>query len=456
MKYIKNGLVALGFLGIFTTTAQAAYFDSAPAPRCDVQINRTMQTGFEGVDVSVLQDFLKRAGFLSATPNGYFGPATKAAVRAFQSENYIPATGSVGPMTLNAINERMCDTDLHATNYGSYGSYSSGSYGNSSDMTYVDLYDPFVKVVSPVVNNPTIYTNPQNVPVSSSISYGTYGSNVSPAVSNFVAPFIAPGTTNTTAASTNIIYSPSIGYTYGITPASGSLTITTPVANTVYNEGDTVFMSWFTSNINANGYTVLLENTSTGQSRSVASAVGNSASFVLTKDVLDAVCAGACNNNQQGSFRIVVTTPLRDISGNVSTFRAAVAPITIRRPFANFGTVSITTNKNPVASNEIFKLYVNIPTGAAWDANIFGQYSFKIHAICPAGVSVSVAGVPCGQDFSIPFAPTFFQSEIPTIITNSTFYQQSVTYVLTVTNLTGQVLGTSQTTVTVNATPFSF
>jgi peptidoglycan hydrolase-like protein with peptidoglycan-binding domain len=454
MKHIKNSLVALGFMGILTATASAAYFDSAPAPRCDVQINRTMQTGSEGVDVSVLQDFLNRAGFLSVTPNGYFGPATTAAVRAFQSENYIPTTGTVGPMTLNAINERMCDTDLHANNYGSYGSYSYGSYGSSAGVTYVDPYDPFVKIISPTVNNPTIYTNPQST--IQTTNYGSYGTNISTGSSNFVAPVITPGTTGNGIAGTNIIYSPYIGYTYGITPASGSLTITTPIANAIYNEGDTVYLSWTTSNLTANGYTVLLENTSTGQSKSVASASANTASFVLSKDILDAVCAGACNNSQQGSFRIVVTTPLRDISGTVSTFRAAVAPITIKRAFTNFGTVSITTNKNPVASNEVFKLYVNIPTGASWDANIFGQYSFKIRAICPPGVSVSIAGVPCGQDFSIPFAPTFFQSEIPTFIANSTFYQQNVTYVLTVTNLTGQTISTSQANVTVNATPFSF
>jgi peptidoglycan hydrolase-like protein with peptidoglycan-binding domain len=456
MKYIKNSLMALGFMGVLTSTASAAYFDSAPAPRCDVQINRTMQTGSEGIDVSVLQDFLNRAGFLTVTPNGYFGPATKAAVRAFQAENYISTTGNVGPMTLNAINERMCDTDLHANNYGSYGFTSYGSYGSSAGVTYVDPYDSFVKVISPSITNPTIYTNPQNgVQVSNSVSYGNYGSNSVSTVSNFIAPTITPGTSNG-IANTNIIYSPNIGYTYGITPASGSLTITTPVQNAIYNEGDTVFLSWTTSNITANGYTVLLENTSTGQSKSVTSASGNSASFVLSKDVLDAVCAGACDNNQQGTFRIVITTPLRDITGAVSTFRAAVAPITIRRPYSNFGTVSITTNKNPVSSNEVFKLYVNIPTGASWDANIFGQYSFKIHAICPTGVSVSIAGIPCGQDFSIPFAPTFFQSEIPTFIANNTFYQQNVTYVLTVATLTGQTISTSQAMVTVNATPFSF
>lgn len=451
-----TSLAMLGFFGILANTASAAYFDNAPAPRCDVQITRQLSTGSEGVEVTVLQDFLNRAGLLNATPNGHFGPATTAAVRAFQSQNYISVTGTVGPTTRNAINERMCDTDLRGDSLVYYGDYSSDyGYGYSSGTTYVDPHDPFVQVISPVVTSPTVYTTPQNVIMPS--NYNTYGTTVS---NNVIAPApFAPANTSG-IASTNIIYSPAIGYTYGLTPATGSLTITTPVANSVYNEGDTVYLAWSTNNLNASGYNILLENTSTAQSKTVTSTTGNNASFVLTKDILDTVCAGACglnySNNYQGTFRIVVTTPLRDISGNVSTFRAAVAPITIKRPYANFGTVSITASKTPVASGEIFKLYVNIPTGASWNSNVYGQYSFKIRATCPAGTTASIAGTPCGQDFVIPFAPTFFQSEIPAAITNTSWYQQNVTFVLTVTNLAGQVLGTSEARVTASAAPFSW
>jgi hypothetical protein len=71
---IKTGLVALGFFGILSTTASAAYFDYAPAPKCDVQITRQLTNGSEGVEVTVLQNFLNRAGYLYATPNGHFGP----------------------------------------------------------------------------------------------------------------------------------------------------------------------------------------------------------------------------------------------------------------------------------------------------------------------------------------------------------------------------------------------
>jgi peptidoglycan hydrolase-like protein with peptidoglycan-binding domain len=433
------------------SAVSAAYFDYGPAPRCDVHINRELRRGSEGVEVSVLQDFLNRAGLLSATPNGYFGPATTAAIRAFQSQNYISATGVVGPATRNAINERMCDTDLRGDSLSYYGGYSNSYYGYSSGVTYVDPQDPFVKVISPSVSTPVVYSTPQTPVVQTPpLSPPAYNPTIFP---------IAPGTTNTSFGSTNIVYSPSLGYTYGIIPASGMLTVSTPRTNSVYNEGDTVYVAWETNNINANGYAILLENSSTNQSKTVMTVNGNSASFVLTKELLDAVCSGTCTGSYGGyqdSFRIAITTPIRDIAGNVSTLRAAISPITIKRPFAGFGTVSVTTSKTPVNSGELFKLYVNIPTGASWNSNLYGQYSIKLRANCPSGVTASIAGAQCGQDFTIPFGPTFFQSEIPVMVGNTTWYRQDVTFTLTVTNLAGQQIGTASAVVQVNGAPFSW
>jgi peptidoglycan hydrolase-like protein with peptidoglycan-binding domain len=462
---IKTGLVALGFFGILATTASAAYFDNAPAPKCDVQITYSLSRGSEGVQVTVLQNFLNRAGYLSATPNGYFGPATTAAVRAFQASNGLSATGSVGPMTRNAINERMCDTDLRGDSliydgYG-YGDYYGYGYG-STGVTYVNPHDPFVQVITPNNTAPNVYVNPQNFVVTP--SYGSPNVIVPP-VTTTSNPVQLPyaGTPATTVGGTpTIIYSPSNGYLQGVIPAAGTLTITSPSANSTYNEGDTVNLSWTTNNLSASQYTILIENTMTGQSKAVTTTSSNYASFVLSKDLLDAVCAGACTNYNysnsfnQSTYRFVVTTPYRDIASNVTTFRAMVSPITIKRPYAYFGTVSITANKNPVNNNEVFKLYVNIPTGAAWNANIYSQYSFKIRANCPSGVNVIIAGVPCGQDFVMPYAPTYYQSEIPTVVTNTTWYKQDVTYTLTVTTLAGQVIGTAQAVVSANGSAFTW
>lgn len=447
---MKKIIAALGFLGIFavsTAIASAGYFNTTPISRCDVSINRNLQVGSENNDVYTLQQFLVRAGYLHANPNGYFGPATKLAVKRFQADNYIPATGYVGATTINALNERLCDTDVRGD------SLSYSQYDYSSGTTFVDAYDPYVKVISPAVTTPVIYANPQS---NIATPYNNTSSVYLPAAPSTVytpsTPVITPATTQ--IQSTNIIYSPYIGYTYGIVPQSGSLTISTPRANTVYNEGDTVSLAWTTSNLTASAYTIVLENTSTGQQRIVKTASGNTASFVLTKELLDVVCAGACDNNQQGSFRIAITTPITDISGTTSTFRAAIAPLTIKRPYYGSAAVTISVSKTPVNSGEEFRLYVNAPSINSWNTNIYGNTTIKLHAICINNVQVSIAGVPCGQDFIMPISAMISQQGIPVMITNTTWYSQDVVFEVNAIDITGKVIGTATAKVVTNPAPF--
>jgi hypothetical protein len=253
------------------------------------------------------------------------------------------------------------------------------------------------------------------------------------------------------------MYSPTIGYTYGITPTAGSVTVSSPVAHTAYSEGETVFVNWGTNNLNARSFTILLESNISGQSKIVGVTSGNSHSFTLTKEILDSVCSGTCDNNQKGSFKVVVTTPTTDIAGITSTLRAVVAPITIRRPLSN-AVVSITGSKSPVNSGEVFKLYVNVPTNTYGynNADVYGSYQVRLKAVCPIAVTASIAGVPCGQEFTIPATVINSQQEIPVMVTNGTWYKQDVTFVVTIVNLANQVIGQATTVVTVNAAPFSF
>ena len=66
--------------------------------------------GDNGADVLALQNFLFSRGYLLATPNGHFGPATVAAAKKFQSENAIATVGSAGPLTRAAIQRVSCQT----------------------------------------------------------------------------------------------------------------------------------------------------------------------------------------------------------------------------------------------------------------------------------------------------------------------------------------------------------
>ncbi|MCL5012167.1 MAG: peptidoglycan-binding protein [Patescibacteria group bacterium] len=64
--------------------------------------------GDNGPQVLALQNYLYAIGYMSATPNGHFGPATLAAVKQFQSAHQISAIGTVGPLTRAAIERVSC------------------------------------------------------------------------------------------------------------------------------------------------------------------------------------------------------------------------------------------------------------------------------------------------------------------------------------------------------------
>ena len=464
MKTIKMISVAVGILATQAFFASAGYFNTTPLPRCEVQITSQLSRGSENNDVLILQNLLVRAGFLHAVPNGYFGYQTESAVRYFQAVNGISATGIVGPSTRNAVNERLCDIDVAGMGVSYENVYADG-------VTYVSPEDPFVQVITPQPSGESfIYTTPQEK-TSSFLSsvLGTVASTVSSlaTTNTTISPVTVtsnhlPVTTNnnvssaiTPIRSTQVIYSPAVGYTYGITPESASVTVTSPAPNSTFKEGDTVNVRWYTTNLKNTTFTLSLENTISGQNKVITTTTGSSHTFTLTPDLLNDVCSGICTNNQTGSFKIVLSTPASDIAGNISTLKASVAQVTTTRTPILSG-VSITTSRSPVNSGDPFKLYVNIPRGASWDAYATGNYSIRIRPVCPSSVTASVAGAQCGTDFVIPFAPSYFQQEIPTNIINTSWFKQTVTFELTVLNLAGTTIGTNSVNVVVNGTPFSW
>lgn len=444
-------------VSIFVPTVSAAYFDATPVTSCNSVISSSLSSGSRGNQVVLLQNFLNRAGYLDASPNGNFGPATRAAVKAFQRDNSINPTGTVGEATRNALNERLCDTDVSA-----HTDFSYDGYGHISGSTYVDPYDAYVHVVNPPVSNPTVYQNPQTSNTSY-ITSNTITPNAAFQGNTGYANTVTGNTTSSvftrpapdTIASTNLIYTPSLGYIYSVIPRSGSLTILNPRANAVYKEGDTVSLSWTTNNLTSNQFQIVIENMNSRQSRAVAFTTSNQASFVLTKDLLDTICASSCDGNN-GAFRFIIATPTTDIVGATSVLRASVDNVKVLRPFG-LGTISLTSSKTPVDSGEIFKLFVNVPR---YDTSLTGgqNLSFKVRAICVSAVAVSIAGVPCGQDLTLPLASSnqSTQQEIPVKATNTTFYRQDITFEIAVINSLGQIIATSNTIVTVNQAPFGW
>jgi peptidoglycan hydrolase-like protein with peptidoglycan-binding domain len=109
---------------------------SVPALTYAAAINRQLEVGMSGADVSVLQSFL--AGDSTIYPQGlvtgYFGFLTKAAVSNFQSENGLPAVGRVGPATLPVLN-----LQIAAGGYSGGGSDAGNLYAEAPTITNVGV-----------------------------------------------------------------------------------------------------------------------------------------------------------------------------------------------------------------------------------------------------------------------------------------------------------------------------
>ncbi|HEY3446548.1 MAG TPA: peptidoglycan-binding protein [Myxococcales bacterium] len=140
----SHGVPSTGYYGPMTRealtqatrqTAAPAPTPSAPAtsgaptsfdiPSCD------LQRGMTGSEVQQLQTALVQLGCLSsakmATGPGTFGPATEAALKAFQASHGVPSTGYYGPMTRAA----MAQAGGHAGEVTAPTTTPSGSGGNA-------------------------------------------------------------------------------------------------------------------------------------------------------------------------------------------------------------------------------------------------------------------------------------------------------------------------------------
>jgi peptidoglycan hydrolase-like protein with peptidoglycan-binding domain len=125
-SFSKNIMIKkFGLLAVSALIIATPFIASADA------INRQLEVGMSGSDVSAMQTFF--ASDVTIYPQGlitgYFGFLTKAAVSNFQSRNGLPAVGRVGPMTLPVLNLQMANGG-HTT---------SGADVNSAIITNVSI-----------------------------------------------------------------------------------------------------------------------------------------------------------------------------------------------------------------------------------------------------------------------------------------------------------------------------
>jgi hypothetical protein len=101
---------------VTTTPVVTTTTSTATTPAYD--FTEYLVPGDQDAQVLALQQLLAAQGDMTATPNGYFGPATEAAVLKFQAAHDISQVGTVGPTTRAALNSLesgsvgVSDTDI--------------------------------------------------------------------------------------------------------------------------------------------------------------------------------------------------------------------------------------------------------------------------------------------------------------------------------------------------------
>lgn len=111
----------------------------------DVKVN--LKRGAESKDVLALQQFLVEKKLLTATPNGYFGPATVRAVQAYQKSVGLTNSGSVLTLTRAQIKKETCTG-------GATNATTTTQNPNSKATTTADIKKQVVKTgPAPVVTS---------------------------------------------------------------------------------------------------------------------------------------------------------------------------------------------------------------------------------------------------------------------------------------------------------------
>ncbi|MEZ5101351.1 MAG: peptidoglycan-binding protein [Thermoleophilia bacterium] len=102
------GPQTLGALGLVEPAGQvvpASQVDPGPLPP-DLVLDRTYREGAGGLEVRLIQSWLRLSGYVVAVDRE-FGSATATAVRAFQADRGLPANGVVDQATYDALTEPM-------------------------------------------------------------------------------------------------------------------------------------------------------------------------------------------------------------------------------------------------------------------------------------------------------------------------------------------------------------
>jgi hypothetical protein len=129
-KYLTYLLLLPATILGATFFMNASYIHASTCLQLNSDLSYSMSDQSPSQSIYLLQGYLHGLGYLTATPNGHFGPSTLAAVKAFQTANGITATGYVGSLTRTSISGKTCSVGTSvntSTNTSSVQSVSASS-----------------------------------------------------------------------------------------------------------------------------------------------------------------------------------------------------------------------------------------------------------------------------------------------------------------------------------------
>ncbi|MEO5646541.1 MAG: peptidoglycan-binding domain-containing protein [Candidatus Paceibacterota bacterium] len=185
-RTLSSVLITAFAFGFFALPAQAAVISATQYATTTQCTNLTVGLSYGKSDavsygqVSALQNFLHLNNYLSVNPTGYFGPLTRVAVKAFQSENGLRADGIVGVQTRAQIYAKGC-----------------GDYTPPGTLSQINgIYPAIATVGSSVTLNGSGFTNNSIVHFSigavNQTIVGNNGTTLSFTIPDGIGPYCKP------------------------------------------------------------------------------------------------------------------------------------------------------------------------------------------------------------------------------------------------------------------------
>ena len=200
---------------VFVLTLLAC-ISSVSAGTCfDLSVN--LSRGNESSSVLSLQNFLAQKGYLKPKPNGYFGPATTLAAKAYQKSVGIIETGAVYTLTRAAIKKETCGESVIKTTTSGIPQIPLVTQPIATSTIVTNVQTP---IIVPVEQNVTL-----PVPVISSINLTTFISG-----GHMTAPLTINGLNFSTSSNTVMVKLQGSArvYTLGTFAMTGTTTIIVP------------------------------------------------------------------------------------------------------------------------------------------------------------------------------------------------------------------------------------